>query len=127
MQGGQGQRPKIPNHGFPIDKKTTSPSENFSRAESPDTQAALRERLRTLSALLNSQGAPKRMKIQPTPEDKTVLGERLAMYAAIAKANLSDGFVQMPAQVLHDSTLSPAAKGVYQHLLSYFRSADSIY
>src|SRR3954465_8033668 len=103
------------------------PNSPTQEPDMPDTQAELRERLRALSNQLKMQGSPKRMKIFATPEDEAILRERLAMYSAISKANLRDGFVQMPACVLHDDALSWTAKGVYQHLLTYFRSATDIY
>ncbi len=88
----------------------------------------MRAQLVALSDALRSEGAPRRTKKrQPTPEEERELAERLAMYGAIASANRQNGFIQMPVQVLHDPLLSSAAKGVYQHLLSYFRGADDIY
>ena len=106
----------------------TSSYEQSTPAQPSEMSDTLREQLVTLSDALRRQGAPKRTKKrEPTEEEKRELAERLAMYGAIASANRKDGFIQMPARVLHDPTLSPAAKGVYQHLLSYFRYADDIY
>lgn len=113
LQTGQGALPNSPTQA----------------ADTPeDAQAALRERLIAMSDALRAKGSPKRTKKREATEDeKRELAERLAMYSSIASANRKDGFIQMPARVLHDPTISPAAKGVYQHLLSYFRHADDIY
>ena len=65
------------------------------------------------------------MKKPEEPErDEAFIRERLEIFRAYVVNNLSRGYTQMPDQVRTDPFLSPAAKTVYEHLLSFMWSDD---